>query len=127
MAEAQKELQLVIDRMKDNEDRSALLNKRITGDRFEIERRQTALLKMEADRQRVLIVKNLEGNTAMDREPTLDMDGVNIETLINDYVVKREAILDIRTRIDQLFCKHRAQGRQSICIRQGYSGQNQRI
>ncbi|ACN17070.1 conserved hypothetical protein [Desulforapulum autotrophicum HRM2] len=101
LAEAQSELKLVVDRMKDNEDQSALLNKRITGDRFEIEKSQAALLKMEAERQRVLIVKNLEGNTALDREPVLDMDGINIETLINAYVVKREAISDIRARIDQ--------------------------
>ncbi len=101
LAEARSALQAVVDRMKDNEDKSAQLNKRITGDRFEIEKRQAALHRMEADRQRVLIVKDLEGNTAMDPDPVFDMGDVTIEDLINAYVVKRGALSDTRARMDQ--------------------------
>lgn len=96
-----KSLTLVTEKKKSNEDQLAALNKRTAGDRFEIENQETSLRKMEVERQRVSIVKDLEGNTCFDEMNFYDTGDIGIEKLISDYVNKKEALSDIRTRIDQ--------------------------
>jgi hypothetical protein len=96
-----KALTLVTDKKKSNEDQLAALNKRIAGDRFEIKNQEHSLRKMEVERQRVSIVKDLEGNTCFDEMNSYDTGDIKIEKLISDYVNKKEALSDIRTRIDQ--------------------------
>lgn len=101
LSDTTKALKSVIEKKKSNEDQLAVLNKRISGDRFEIEKQETSLRKMEAERQRVYIVKDLEGNTCFDETHFYDTGDIPIEKLISDYVNKKEAISEIRNSMDQ--------------------------
>lgn len=101
LSDTTKALTLVTEKMKSNEDQLAALNKRISGDRFEIENQENALRKMEVERQRVSIVKDLEGNTCFDEMNFYDTGHIGIEKLISDYIKEKDALSDIRSRIDQ--------------------------
>ncbi|WP_300460112.1 hypothetical protein [Desulfobacula sp.] len=96
-------LNRVMEKKKSNDAQIDALNKRIIGDKFEIEQQQAALQQMEADRQRVTIVKDLEGNTAFAGADCQDTDDIKIDRLIRDYVLKSQDLSDIKSRIYQCF------------------------
>ena len=79
------------------------LNKRITGDFFEIKEKEASLVQMETERQKVLVVKDFEGNTGFDRNDFHEMADVGIDTLIREYVAKRGKLINIKDEIYQCF------------------------
>lgn len=101
LSDTKKALNTVKEKLEINSEQLAALNKRISSDRFEIEKQETSLRRMEAERQRVSIVRDLEGNTRFNETHFYDTGDIPIEKLISDYVNKKEVLSDIRNTMDQ--------------------------